>query len=69
MEKVDVSSRMVGRDPKEEALGIRNDEKIMIGTAEAACNPIVHGRSQIAEAWTQHLKEESNGQRSLDNRC
>ena len=34
----------VGRVPKEEALGIRDEEKIFIGTAESACNPIVQAK-------------------------
>lgn len=33
-----------GRIPKEEALGVRDEEKILIGTAEAACNPIVQAK-------------------------
>ncbi len=34
----------VGRYPKEEGLGVKNEEKIMIGTPEAACNPIVQAK-------------------------
>jgi len=34
----------VGRMMKEEVLGIKDEEKIMIGTPEAACNPIVQAR-------------------------
>ncbi len=34
----------VGRISKEEALGIRDEEKILIGTDESACNPIIQAR-------------------------
>ncbi len=34
----------VGRVSKEETLGIRDQEKIMIGSDEAACNPIVQAK-------------------------
>jgi uncharacterized metal-binding protein len=34
----------VGRIPKEEALGVKDEEKIFIGTAESACNPIVQAK-------------------------
>jgi len=34
----------VGRQSKEKALGIKDDEKIMIGTDEAACNPILQAK-------------------------
>ena len=42
----DVASALckVGRVPKEETLGMKDEEKIMIGTAEAACNPIVQAK-------------------------
>jgi uncharacterized metal-binding protein len=42
----DVASALckVGRIPKEEGLDVRDDEKIMIGTPEAACNPIVQAK-------------------------
>ncbi len=33
-----------GRFLKEEGLGIRDEEKIMIGTAESACNPIAQAK-------------------------
>jgi uncharacterized metal-binding protein len=33
-----------GRIPKEEALGVKDEEKILIGTPEAACNPIVQAK-------------------------
>lgn len=34
----------VGRQSKEKALGIKDQEKIMIGTDEAACNPILQAQ-------------------------
>jgi uncharacterized metal-binding protein len=33
-----------GRIPKEEGLGVKDEEKIMIGMPEAACNPIVQAK-------------------------
>ena len=33
-----------GRILKEESLGVRDDEKILIGTAESACNPVAQAR-------------------------
>ena len=42
----DVASALckVGRIPKEEGLDVKDEEKIMIGTPEAACNPIVQAK-------------------------
>ncbi len=34
----------VGRVPKEDALGVKDGEKIFIGTDESACNPIVQAK-------------------------